>query len=161
MYERFTDPARKVMQFANEEVLRFNCEYMDTEHILLSLVRVAPSVAVFVLKRLDVDLQKIRLEVQKLAKTGIVERIKTGKVPKTSQTEKLIEYAMEEACNLKHNYVGTEHLLLGLLREPEGVGGYVLRNLGLVLGDVRKEVLDALGVNLKLNSESEQHHLKP
>lgn len=148
MYERFTDRARKVMQLANQEAQRFNHEYIGTEHILLGLVKEGSGVAANVLKNLDVDLRKIRLEVEKLVQSG-PEMVTMGKLPQTPRAKKVIEYSMEEARNLNHNYVGTEHLLLGLLREQEGVAAQVLMNLGLKLEEVREEVLNLLGHGLE------------
>ncbi len=148
MYERFTDRARKVMQLANQEAQRFNHEYIGTEHMLLGLVKEGTGVAANVLKNLDVDLRKIRLEVEKLVQSG-PEMITMGKLPQTPRAKKVIEYSMEEARNLNHNFVGTEHLLLGLLREHEGVAAQVLMNLGLKLEDVREEVLNLLGNGLE------------
>ena len=147
MYERFTDRARKVMQLANQEAQRFNHEYIGTEHVLLGLVKEGSGVAANVLKNLDVDLRKIRLEVEKLVQSG-PEMVTMGKLPQTPRAKKVIEYSMEEARNLNHNYVGTEHILLGLLREQEGVAAQVLMNLGLKLEDVREEVLNLLGHGL-------------
>ncbi len=144
MYERFTDRARKVMQLANQEAQRFNHEYIGTEHILLGLIKEGSGVAANVLKNLDVDLRKIRLEVEKLVQSG-PDMVTMGKLPQTPRAKKVIEYSMEEARNLNHNYVGTEHILLGLLREQEGVAAQVLMNLGLKLEDVREEVLNLLG----------------
>ncbi len=148
MYERFTDRARKVMQLANQEAQRFNHEYIGTEHILLGLVKEGSGVAANVLKNLDVDLRKIRLEVEKLVQSG-PEMVTVGKLPQTPRAKKVIEYSMEEARNLNHSYVGTEHILLGLLREQEGVAAQVLMNLGLKLDDVREEVLNLLGHGLE------------
>ena len=148
MYERFTDRARKVMQLANQEAQRFNHEYIGTEHILLGLVKEGSGVAANVLKNLDVDLRKIRLEVEKLVQSG-PEMVTMGKLPQTPRAKKVIEYSMEEARNLNHNYVGTEHILLGLLREQEGVAAQVLMNLGLKLEEVREEVLNLLGHGLE------------
>src|SRR5437867_12391760 len=149
MYERFTDRARKVMQLANQEAQRFNHEYIGTEHILLGLVKEGSGVAANVLKNLDIDLRKIRLEVEKIVQTGPgAEMVTMGKLPQTPRAKKVIEYSIEEARNLNHNYVGTEHLLLGLLREQEGVAAQVLMNLGLKLEDVREEVLNFLGHNM-------------
>ena len=144
MFERFTDRARKVMALANQEAQRFNHEYIGTEHILLGLVKEGSGVGANVLKNLDVDLRKVRLEVEKLVKSG-PEMVTMGKLPQTPRAKKVIEYAIEEARNLNHNYVGTEHLLLGLLREHDGVAAQVLMNLGLKLEEVREEVLNLLG----------------
>ena len=151
MFERFTDRARKVMALANQEAQRFNHEYIGTEHILLGLVKEGSGVGANVLKNLDVDLRKVRLEVEKLVKPG-PEMVTMGKLPQTPRAKKVIEYAIEEARNLNHNYVGTEHLLLGLLREHDGVAAQVLMNLGLKLEQVREEVLNLLGAG----TESEE-----
>ena len=144
MYERFTDRARKVMQLANQEAQRFNHEYIGTEHILLGLVKEGSGVAANVLKNLDVDLKKIRMEVEKIVQSG-PDMVTIGRLPHTPRAKKVIEYCNEEARNLNHNYVGTEHLLLGLLRDQEGVAAQVLMNLGLKLEEVREEVLNLLG----------------
>src|SRR5213083_1658717 len=144
MYERFTDRARKVMQLANQEAQRLNHEYIGTEHVLLGLVKEGSGVAANVLKNLDIDLRKIRLEIEKLVQSG-PDMVTMGKLPQTPRAKKVLEYSMEEARNLNHNYVGTEHLLLGLLREQEGVAAQVLMNLGLKLEEVREEVLNLLG----------------
>ncbi|GHT35831.1 ATP-dependent Clp protease ATP-binding protein [Planctomycetales bacterium] len=143
-YERFTDRARKVLQLANQEAQRFNHEYIGTEHLLLGLIKEGNGVAANVLKNLDIDLRKIRHEVEKLVRSG-PDLVTMGKLPQTPRAKKAIEYAVEEARNLNHNYVGTEHLLLGLLREQEGVAAQVLMNLGLKLEEVRREVLNLLG----------------
>src|SRR5215203_2108493 len=154
MYERFTDRARKVMQLANQEAQRFNHEYIGTEHVLLGLVKEGSGVAANVLKNLDIDLRKIRLEVEKIVQHGPGgEQVVMGRLPHTPRAKKVIEYSIEEARNLNHNYVGTEHLLLGLLREQEGVAAQVLMNLGLKLEDVREEVLNLLGHNMPNESE--------
>ncbi|MDH3584446.1 MAG: NDP-hexose 4-ketoreductase, partial [Phycisphaerae bacterium] len=144
MFERFTDRARKVMALANQEAQRFNHEYIGTEHILLGLVKEGSGVGANVLKNLDVDLRKVRLEVEKLVKSG-PDMVTMGKLPQTPRAKKVVEYAIEEARNLNHNYIGTEHLLLGLLREHDGVAAQVLMNLGLKLEEVREEVLNLLG----------------
>jgi ATP-dependent Clp protease ATP-binding subunit ClpC len=155
MYERFTDRARKVMQLANQEAQRFNHEYIGTEHVLLGLIKEGSGVAANVLKNLDVDLRKIRLEVEKLVQSG-PDMVTMGKLPQTPRAKKVIEYSMEEARNLNHNYVGTEHILLGLLREQEGVAAQVLMNLGLKLEEVREEVLNLLGHGLEGGEATER-----
>ena len=148
MFERFTDRARKVMALANQEAQRFNHDYIGTEHILLGLVKEGSGVGANVLKNLGVDLRKVRLEVEKLVKSG-PEMVTMGKLPQTPRAKRVIEFAIEEARNLNHNYVGTEHLLLGLLREQDGVAAQVLMNLGLKLEDVREEVLNLLGAGVE------------
>jgi ATP-dependent Clp protease ATP-binding subunit ClpA len=148
MYERFTDRARKVMQLANQESHRFRHEYIGTEHILLGLVAEGSGIAANVLLNLDISLTEVRRQVDQIVQCGPSEVPPAARLPQTPRAQKVIEYAVEEARNLNHNYVGTEHLLLGLLREPEGVAAEVLRNLGLNLADVREEVLNLLGHNL-------------
>jgi ATP-dependent Clp protease ATP-binding subunit ClpC len=155
MFERFTDRARKVMALANQEAQRFNHEYIGTEHILLGLVKEGSGVGANVLKNLDVDLRKVRLEVEKLVKSG-PDMVTMGKLPQTPRAKKVIEYAIEEARNLNHNYVGTEHLLLGLLREHDGVAAQVLMNLGLKLEEVREEVLNLLGAGVESEEPQQQ-----
>ncbi len=152
MFERFTDRARKVMALANQEAQRFNHEYIGTEHILLGLVKEGSGVGANVLKNLSVDLRKVRLEVEKLVHSG-PDMVTMGKLPQTPRAKKVIEYAIEEARNLNHNYVGTEHLLLGLLREHDGVAAQVLMNLGLKLEEVREEVLNLLGAGMDKDDE--------
>jgi ATP-dependent Clp protease ATP-binding subunit ClpC len=136
------------MALANQEAQRFNHEYIGTEHILLGLVKEGSGVGANVLKNLDVDLRKVRLEVEKQVKRG-PDMVTMGKLPQTPRAKKVIEYAIEEARSLNHNYVGTEHLLLGLLREQDGEAAHVLINLGLRLEDVREEVLNLLGAGIE------------
>jgi len=155
MYERFTDRARRVMTLANQEAQRFNHEYVGTEHVLLGLIKEGSGVAANVLKNLDVDLRKIRNEVEKIVQAG-PDMVTMGKLPQTPRAKKVIEYAIEEARNLNHNYVGTEHLLLGLLREQEGVAAQVLMNLSLKLDEVREEVLNLLGHGMDAGGEGER-----
>jgi ATP-dependent Clp protease ATP-binding subunit ClpC len=144
MFERFTDRARKVMALANQEAQRLNHEYIGTEHILLGIVKEGMGVAANVLKNLDVDLAKVRTEVEKLVNRGPNTNT-IGRLPQTPRAKHVIELSIQEARHLNHNYVGTEHLLLGLLREPDGIAAQVLTNLGLNLESVRQEVLNLLG----------------
>jgi ATP-dependent Clp protease ATP-binding subunit ClpC len=160
MFERLTDRARKVMALANQEAQRFNHEYIGTEHILLGLVKEGSGVGANVLKHLEIDLRKVRLEVEKLVKSG-PEMVTMGKLPQTPRAKKVIEYAIEEARSLNHNYVGTEHLLLGLLREQDGVAAQVLMNLGLKLEDVREEVLNLLGAGVGQLEEIDEEGMEP
>ncbi len=136
------------MALANQEAQRFNHEYIGTEHILLGLVKEGSGVGATVLKNLDVDIKKLRLEIEKLVKSG-PDMVTMGKLPQTPRAKKVIEYAIEEARSLNHNYVGTEHILLGLLRENDGIAAQVLMNLGLKLEDVRQEVLNLLGAGVE------------
>ncbi len=130
------------MQLANQEAQRFNHEYFGTEHILLGLIRVGGGAA-SVLNNRVVDLQSIRLEVERLVQKG-PDIVTTGKLPQTPAAKRVIEYSLYEARDLKHSYVATEHVLLGLLREQEGVAAQVLMNLGFNLEEVREELLNLL-----------------
>lgn len=144
-YGMFTDRARITMQLANQEAQRFNHAYIGTEHILLGLIKQGGGLSAAVLANRDVSLGRVRLEIEKLLRSG-PEMLTMGKLPQTPRAKKVIEYSMEEARNLNHNYVGTEHILLGLLREQEGVAAQVLMNLGLKLEDVREDILRLLSV---------------
>ena len=144
MFNRFTERARKVILLAKEEAKRFNHDYIGTEHILLGLIREGEGVAAAVLQKLGLSPEKIRLEVEKLVQSGPSTMV-SGDIPFTPKAKKVIELAMDEARNLGHNYIGTEHLLLGLIREGEGIAAQVLVNLGLDLGKVRQEVMELLG----------------
>ncbi len=150
MFDRFTDRARKVMGLARQEAQRFNHQYIGTEHILLGLIQEGSGVAANVLRNLDVDPEKIRVEVEKIVQDGPT-MVTMGQLPFTPRAKKVLELASEEASNLRHNYIGTEHLLLGLIRENEGVAAQVLMNLGLKLEDVREEVLELLGADMSSN----------
>ena len=154
MFDRFTDRAKKVMNLARQEAQRFNHEYLGTEHILLGLVQEGSGVAANVLKNMGIDLNKIRAEVEKIVKTG-PSMVTMGQLPFTPRAKKVLELSMEEASNLGHNYIGTEHLLLGLIKENEGIAAQVLMNLGVKLEDVREEVLDFLGADREEEEEEE------
>jgi ATP-dependent Clp protease ATP-binding subunit ClpC len=154
MFDRFTDRARKVMSFARQEAERFNHDYIGTEHVLLGLVKEGSGVAANVLENLEVDLEKVRLEVEKLVKPA-PDVVTMGQLPFTPRAKKVLEFAIDEARALDHNYVGTEHLLLGLLREQEGLAAQVLMNLGLKLEDVRNEVMEFLGAETQQSKDAE------
>lgn len=144
MFNRFTERARKVIVLAKEEARRFNHDYIGTEHLLLGLIREGEGVAAAVLQKMGLSLESIRLEVEKLVQPGPSTQIQ-GDVPFTPRSKKALELAAEEARSLGHNYIGTEHLLLGLIREGEGVASQVLLNLGLDLNRVRSEIMELLG----------------
>ncbi|MHC4598977.1 MAG: ATP-dependent Clp protease ATP-binding subunit [Planctomycetota bacterium] len=152
MFDRFTDRARKVMGLARQEAQRFNHDYIGTEHILLGLVQEESGVAASVLRNMDIELKKVRLEVEKQVQSGGTTK-SVGQLPFTPRAKKVLELAMEEAANLGHNYIGTEHLLLGLLKEQDGMAARVLISLGLKLEDVREQVLDLLGADLSSTAE--------
>ncbi|MFA5144607.1 MAG: ATP-dependent Clp protease ATP-binding subunit [Candidatus Omnitrophota bacterium] len=144
MFNRFTERARKVIILAKEEARRFNHDYIGTEHILLGLIREGEGVASAVLEKMGVSLENIRLEIEKLVQPGPTTQI-IGDIPFTPRAKKALELAAEEARSLGHNYIGTEHLLLGLIREGEGIASQVLLNLGMDLNTVRSEVMELLG----------------
>jgi ATP-dependent Clp protease ATP-binding subunit ClpC len=155
MFDRFTDRARKVMGLARQEAQRFNHDYIGTEHILLGLVQEGSGVAASVLKNLDIDLKKIRHEVEKLVSSGTTMG-SSQQLPFTPRAKKVLELSLEEASNLGHTYIGTEHLLLGLIRENEGIAAQVLRNLKVKLEDVREEVLELLGADPQEQEQGEE-----
>jgi ATP-dependent Clp protease ATP-binding subunit ClpC len=144
MFNRFTERARKVIILAKEEARRFNHDYIGTEHILLGLLREGEGVAATVLQKMGISLENIRLEIEKLVQPGPTTQI-IGDIPFTPRAKKALELAAEEARSLGHNYIGTEHLLLGLIREGEGIASQVLLNLGMDLNSVRNEVMELLG----------------
>ena len=156
-YERFTDRARKIMQLANQEAQRLNHEYIGTEHILLGLIKEGSGVAANVLKNLDVSLHKAEELVKNIVQAG-PDMVTMGKLPQTPRAKKVVEYAIEEARNLNHSYLGTEHLLLGLLREKEGVASQVLNECGCKLEDVKEEVLMMLGKGIAKEEESPKRY---
>src|SRR3989338_8558447 len=154
MFNRFTERARKVIILAKEEAKRFNHDYIGTEHILLGLIRECEGVAAAVLQNLGMSLEQIRLEVEKLVHPG-PSTVVSGDLPFTPKSKKVVEFAMDEAHSLGHNYIGTEHLLLGLIRETEGIASQVLMNLGLSLDKVRAEVMELLGSALPQNAKAQ------
>jgi len=144
MLNRFTERARKVILLAKEEAKRFNHDYIGTEHILLGLIREGEGVAAVVLQKIGLGLQQIRLEIEKIVKPG-PSTVISGDIPFTPKAKKAIELSGEEARGLGHNYIGTEHILLGLIKEGEGVASQVLLNLGLDMDKVRGEIVEILG----------------
>lgn len=144
MSNRFTERAQRVILIAQEEAKRLNHDYVGTEHLLLGLIALGEGVAAQVLANLGVDLRRVRTEIEKIVGTGDNVML-LGEIPFTPRAKKVLELAVEEAQNMGHNYVGTEHLLLGLIREEEGVAARVLENLGVRLDVVREEVISLLG----------------
>jgi len=157
MIGRFTDRARKVFALANQEAIRFNHEYIGTEHVLLGLIKEGRGVAANVLKELNVDLSKVELQVERLVKIGR-DIVLVDKLPQTPRLRRAIEFAIEESHSLGHNYVGTEHLLLGLIRETDAAAGQVLMNLGLKLEEVREEVIELLGRGEQVKGQTKLGH---
>src|SRR5436190_5153937 len=144
-FDKFTERARRVLSLAQEEAQRFQHNYIGTEHLLLGLVREGEGVAAKVLLQLGVELNKIRGTVEFIIGRG--DRIVLGQIGLTPRAKKVIELAVDEARRLNHHYIGTEHILLGLLREGEGIAAGVLESLGVRLEQARRETLAVLGVS--------------
>jgi ATP-dependent Clp protease ATP-binding subunit ClpC len=144
MNYNFTDRVRKVLAMAREEAIRLQHDYVGTEHILLGLIREGEGVAAAVLTNLNVDLDQIHERVEESVRKGKA-TIALGELPYTSRAKKVLEFAMAEARDFNHSYVGTEHLLLGLLREEKGIAAQVLNSLGVTLEEARAETLKVLG----------------
>src|SRR5512144_494452 len=141
----FTDRVRKVLQMAREEAARLHHEYVGTEHILLGLIREGEGVAAAVLTNLNVDLEDIQQKIEETVKKGKAAAAAGPDLPYTSRAKKVLELAMKEARELNHTYVGTEHLLLGLIAEGKGIAAQVLVEAGATLDVTRNEVLRILG----------------
>ena len=159
MFERFTQRARKVMALANQEARGFSHEYIGTEHILLGLIKEGTGIGANVLMNLGVGFQKVRWAVLEQVNPGPKMGAMMGKLPQTPRAKKVIEYAVEEADKFNHNCIGTEHLLLGLLREEEGVAAIVLMDLDLTVDKARQgilELLDNPSEKLRWPPETEQ-----
>ncbi len=152
-FDKFTERARKVLSLAQEEAQRFNHNYIGTEHLLLGLVREGEGVAAKVLSNLGVELNKVRSAVEFIIGRG--DRIVLGEIGLTPRAKKVIELAVDEARRLNHHYIGTEHLLLGLVREGEGIAAGVLESLGVNLEKVRTQTIQVL------SQSSGQHHADP
>ncbi|MEY4458650.1 MAG: hypothetical protein RIS25_1243 [Actinomycetota bacterium] len=142
MFERFTDRARRVVVLAQEEAKLLNHNYIGTEHILLGLIREGDGIAAKALESLDISLEGVREQVQEIIGQG--QQQPTGHIPFTPRAKKVLELSLREALQLGHNYIGTEHILLGLIREGEGVAAQVLVKLGAELGKVRQAVIQML-----------------
>ena len=142
MFERFTERARRVVVLAREEARMLNQNYIGTEHLLLGLILEGEGVAAKALENLDISLEDVRLQVEKIIGKG--EATSMGHIPFTPRAKKVLELSLREALQLGHNYIGTEHILLGLIREGEGVAARVLINLGADLEKVRNEVIQLL-----------------
>jgi ATP-dependent Clp protease ATP-binding subunit ClpC len=136
-FDKFTERAKKVLVLAQEEAQRFNHNYIGTEHLLLGLVREGEGIAAKVLGNLGVELNKVRSAVEFIIGRG--DRVVMGDITLTPRAKKVIELSVEEARRLNHNHIGTEHLLLGLVREGEGIAAGVLENLGVRLEGLQQE----------------------
>src|SRR6202158_5671281 len=144
----FTERGRKVLAMAREEASRLHHEYVGTEHILLGLIREGEGVAAAVLNNLSVDLDEIQQKIEDTVKKGKAAQTTGPDLPYTSRAKKVLELAMSEARELNHSYVGTEHLLLGLLREEKGIAAQVLTDAGVNLDAARAETLRILGTEM-------------
>ena len=144
----FTERVRKVLAMAREEAARLHHEYVGTEHILLGLIREGEGVAAAVLQNLSVDLDEIQQKIEETVKKGKAAQATGPDLPYTSRAKKVLELAMGEARELNHSYVGTEHLLLGLLREEKGIAAQVLTDAGVSLEAARTETLRLLGTEM-------------
>jgi ATP-dependent Clp protease ATP-binding subunit ClpC len=150
MFDKFTNRAKQVIKLAKKEAQRLNHNYLGTEHVLLGLMKLGQGIAVNVLRNMNLDYEIVRSEVEKIVGFGPEIQV-YGDPALTGKVKKVFEFANEEAANLNHNYVGTEHLLLALLRQTDGVAAQVLENLNVNLKEVRKEVLKELETfNLQL-----------
>ncbi len=143
----FTERVRKVLAMAREEAFRLKHEYVGTEHILLGLIREGEGVAAAVLQNLQIDVDDVVKGVERVVKTGVTKQFTGPDLPYTTRAKKILELAMAEASELNHSYLGTEHLLLGLIREERGVAAQILRSLGAELDSVRAETLRLLGAS--------------
>ncbi len=151
MQDRFTDRVRKVIYFARDEASRLQHDYIGTEHLLLGIVREGEGIAAKVLGKLDLDFEQIQQAVENMVKSS-GGTLTIGEIPFTPRAKRVLELAIEEARLLGHNYVGTEHLLLGLIREGEGVAAQVLAELGVDRKRVREEVLKLLGPSTSMKT---------
>ena len=144
MFERFTERARRVIILAREEAGRFRHDFVGTEHILLGLIRDGEGIATAVLQRLGLRLETVKSEVER-ALAGFPKTLTFGEVPFTPQAKRVLELSIEEARQLGHNYIGTEHLLLGVMKEGQSIAAKILESLGARLDEVRQETLALLG----------------
>src|SRR6056300_737106 len=142
MFERFTDRARRVVVLAQEEARRLNHNYIGTEHILLGLIQEGEGHAAKALEELSINIDSVRSEVVEIIGEG--QQSPSGHIPFTPRAKKVLELSLREALQLGHNYIGTEHILLGLIREGEGVAAQVLVKLGADLSRVRQQVIQLL-----------------
>ena len=156
----FTPRAQQVLALARKEADRFNHNFVGTEHLLLGLIKLGQGVAVNVLQKMGLDLETLRMEVEKLVGTGPDQKL-VGNIPYTPRVKKVLALAAKEAKNLSHSYVGTEHILLGLLREGDGVAARVLKNLDVDIEQTRKEILRELGANYQETEEEAQPGQEP
>ena len=139
MFERFTDRARRVVVLAQEEARRLNHNYIGTEHILLGLIQEGEGHAAKAIEELNISIDSVRSEVVEIIGEG--QQSPSGHIPFTPRAKKVLELSLREALQLGHNYIGTEHILLGLIREGEGVAAQVLKKLGAELSQVRQTVI--------------------
>jgi ATP-dependent Clp protease ATP-binding subunit ClpC len=152
MFERFTEKARRVVVYAQEEARMLNQNYIGTEHLLLGLIREQDGIAAKALESLSISLEDVHAQVEDLIGKGSF--VPSGHIPFTPRAKKVLELSLREALQLGHNYIGTEHILLGLIREGEGVAAQVLLNLGADLEKVRSAVIQLLSGHYGKPSEA-------
>src|SRR5260221_8645340 len=153
MMNNFTPRAQQALALARKEAERFNHNFVGTEHLLLGLIRLGQGVAVTVLQKLDLDLESVRMEVEKQVGIGPDQKM-IGNIPYTPRVKKVLALAVKEAKALNHTYVGPEHILLGLLREGDGVAARVLKNLDVDIEQTRQEILKELDPNFASGEEA-------
>jgi ATP-dependent Clp protease ATP-binding subunit ClpC len=142
VFERFTDRARRVVVLAQEEARMLNHDYIGTEHILLGLIHEGDGVAARAIESLNISLADVRRQIEEIIGKG--QTSPTGHIPFTPRAKKVLEFSLREALELGHNYIGTEHILLGLVREGEGVAAQVLERFGVTMDRVRRTVIELL-----------------
>ncbi|HMK44489.1 MAG TPA: Clp protease N-terminal domain-containing protein, partial [Dissulfurispiraceae bacterium] len=152
MFEKFTEKGRKIIIYAKEEAEKRNNDYLGTEHLLLAILREEEGIPITMLKKMGLNVEEVRYEIDKNLPAG-TNVLTFGDIPFTPRAKKVLELAIEEARLLGHPYIGSEHLLLGLIREDEGVGGKSLRNLGANLLGARQ-----LAINLSIKPQIQQTH---
>jgi ATP-dependent Clp protease ATP-binding subunit ClpC len=154
VFERFTERARQVVVLAQDEARALRHDYIGTEHILLGLLREEEGLAARILESLDITVEEVRVQVARIV--GQSDEVTTGQIPFTPRAKKVLELALREAIQLRHDYVGTEHLLLGLVRESQGVAARILLDLGADAQKIRATLFEMLG-----SESTPQDHLPP
>src|SRR3989304_3711691 len=142
MFERFTEKARRIVVYAQEEARMLNQNYIGTEHLLLGLIREEEGIAARAIKNLNINLEDVRTQIEDIIGRGT--STPSAHIPFTPRAKKVLELSLRESLQLGHNYIGTEHILLGLIREGEGIAARVLINLGADMEKVRNQVVELL-----------------
>ncbi|MEK6545030.1 MAG: ATP-dependent Clp protease ATP-binding subunit, partial [Nitrospinota bacterium] len=153
MFKKFTERARRVIILAREEAEKYQHEYLGTEHILLGIIKDGGGIAILVLQRLGVDIKQLKPEIERNLPHGL-NTLVIGDIPFTSRAKKVLEYAVEEAGFMGHSYIGTEHLLIGLIREKNGVAYRILSSFGLQYSDIKEQTISLLREPVSQNKEA-------